>query len=59
MIKRFIFGVDHLSRMVGHAFAWCILVLTFGTCYEVFMRYVLNNPTSWAFDFSYLLYGAM
>jgi TRAP-type mannitol/chloroaromatic compound transport system permease small subunit len=59
MIKRFIFGVDHLSRMVGHAFAWCILVLTFGTCYEVFMRYVLNNPTSWAFDFSYLLYGAL
>ena len=22
------------------------------------MRYVLNNPTSWAFDMSYILYGA-
>jgi TRAP-type mannitol/chloroaromatic compound transport system permease small subunit len=59
MINRFIYGVDQLSRTVGHAFAWCIMILTMGTCYEVFMRYVLNNPTSWAFDMSYTLYGAM
>jgi TRAP-type mannitol/chloroaromatic compound transport system permease small subunit len=59
MIHRFIYGVDQLSRTVGHAFAWCILMLTFGTSYEVFMRYVLNNPTSWAFDFSYLMYGGL
>jgi hypothetical protein len=31
-MNRFIYGVDQLSRMVGHAFAWCILILTFGTC---------------------------
>jgi TRAP-type mannitol/chloroaromatic compound transport system permease small subunit len=59
MIKRFIRGVDVLSKTVGHAFAWCIIILTFGTSYEVFVRYVLNNPTSWAFDFSYLMYGAL
>lgn len=59
MLDRFVYGVDQLSRMVGHAFAWCILILTFGTCYEVFMRYVLNNPTSWAFDMSYLMYGGL
>ncbi|HUF81522.1 MAG TPA: TRAP transporter small permease subunit [Burkholderiales bacterium] len=59
MINRFVYGIDLLNRMVGHAFAWCILILTFGTCYEVFMRYVLNDPTSWAFDMSYILYGAM
>jgi len=59
MISRFIYGVDQLSRMVGHAFAWCIIILTFGTSYEVFVRYVLDNPTSWAFDFSYLMYGAL
>jgi len=53
MINRFIYGVDQLSRMVGHVFAWCILILTMGTSYEVFVRYVLNNPTSWAFDSSY------
>ncbi len=59
MISRFIYGVDQLSRTVGHAFAWCIIILTFGTSYEVFVRYVLDSPTSWAFDFSYLMYGAM
>ena len=59
MVNRFIYGVDLLSRTVGHAFAWCLLILTFGTTYEVFVRYVLNEPTSWAFDMSYLMYGAM
>jgi len=59
MINRFIYAIDLLSRTVGHAFAWCLVILTLGTSYEVFMRYVLNEPTSWAFDFSYLMYGAM
>jgi TRAP-type mannitol/chloroaromatic compound transport system permease small subunit len=59
MVQKLIYGIDQLSRMVGHAFAWCILILTFGTCYEVFMRYVMDNPTSWAFDLSYLMYGAL
>ena len=59
MINRVIYGVDELSRTVGHAFAWCLMILTFGTTYEVFVRYALNEPTSWAFDFSYLMYGAM
>ena len=59
MINRFIYGVDQLSKSIGHAFAWCIVILTLGTCYEVFVRYVLNEPTSWAFDMSYTLYGGM
>jgi TRAP-type mannitol/chloroaromatic compound transport system permease small subunit len=59
MIDRFIYAVDLLSRTVGHAFAWCLMILTLGTSYEVFVRYLLNSPTSWAFDFSYLMYGAM
>lgn len=59
MLNRFIYGVDQLSKSTGHAFAWCIVTLTLGTCYEVFVRYVLNNPTSWAFDMSYLMYGAV
>ena len=23
------------------------------------MRYIMNNPTSWAFDMSYILYGGL
>lgn len=59
MLQKFLFGIDRFSMAVGHAFAWCILILTLGTSYEVFMRYVLNNPTSWAFDMSYILYGGL
>lgn len=59
MLNRVIYSIDQLSKSVGHAFAWCIVILTLGTCYEVFVRYVLNNPTAWAFDMSYLMYGAV
>jgi TRAP-type mannitol/chloroaromatic compound transport system permease small subunit len=58
-MKKVILGIDQFSKTIGHAFAWCIVILTLGTCYEVFVRYLLNAPTSWAFDFSYLMYGAM
>ena len=55
----FLHFIDSLSTWVGKAFAWLILVLTLGVSYEVFVRYVLRAPTTWAFDFSYINYGAM
>jgi TRAP-type mannitol/chloroaromatic compound transport system permease small subunit len=58
-MQRLIFAIDQVNKTIGHAFAWCIIILTFGTCYEVFVRYVLDDPTSWAFDMSYLMYGAV
>lgn len=58
-MARVIFVIDSLSTWVGKAFAWCILVLTFAYTYEVFVRYILNAPTAWAFDISYIMYGAM
>jgi TRAP-type mannitol/chloroaromatic compound transport system permease small subunit len=54
-VQRLIYMIDQLSKSVGHAF----VVLTLGTCYEVTMRYAFNDPTSWAFDLSYLMYGAV
>jgi TRAP-type mannitol/chloroaromatic compound transport system permease small subunit len=58
-LNKIILAIDQLSKTVGHAFAWCIVILTLGTCFEVFVRYALNDPTSWAFDLSYLMYGAV
>lgn len=58
-MESFIGFFDRLSMWVGKAFAWCILILTFGTTYEVFVRYVLRDPTAWAFDMSYIMYGAL
>ena len=51
--------VDSISTWVGKTFGWCILILTFTTSYEVFARYVFGAPTDWAFDASYMLYGAL
>jgi TRAP-type mannitol/chloroaromatic compound transport system permease small subunit len=58
-VQRLIYLIDQLSKTIGHAFAWCIVILTLGICYEVGVRYILNDPTSWAFDLSYLMYGAV
>ncbi|MFQ5764488.1 MAG: TRAP transporter small permease subunit [Rhodospirillales bacterium] len=58
-MDRFIFWVDSFTAWVGKAFAWMILLLAIGVAYEVFVRYVLRDPTSWAFDLSYLMYGSL
>jgi TRAP-type mannitol/chloroaromatic compound transport system permease small subunit len=56
---RLLFLVDEISTWVGKIFAWCILILTLTTSYEVFSRYMFGAPTSWAFDASYILYGTL
>ncbi len=58
-MTRVLHFIDSLSAGTGKAFAWCILILTLSTCYEVFVRYVLNAPTLWAFDMSVQMYGAL
>ena len=58
-MNQFLFFIDRLSAWTGKAFAWCILILAFATTYEVFVRYVLRDPTSWAFDISYIMYGTL
>jgi TRAP-type mannitol/chloroaromatic compound transport system permease small subunit len=58
-MNRVLLWVDQLSTWVGKAAGWCILVLTFTTSYEVFMRYLFLAPTEWAFDASYMLYGTL
>lgn len=49
---------DRLSTLVGKLFAWTIVILTGVVCYEVFMRYAIGRPTDWAYDVSYMMYGA-
>lgn len=56
---KFVYAVEGLSLWVGRAFGWCILILTLSVSYEVFVRYVLNAPTVWAFDMMIQMYGAL
>jgi TRAP-type mannitol/chloroaromatic compound transport system permease small subunit len=59
IMNPFLYFVDSLSAWMGKMFAWCIVLLTFATVFEVFVRYVLNSPTSWAFDMAVQMYGAL
>jgi TRAP-type mannitol/chloroaromatic compound transport system permease small subunit len=58
-MKKYIYFFESLSIWIGRAFGWCILVLTLSVTYEVFVRYVLNAPTVWAFDMMVQMYGAL
>lgn len=58
-MQRFLLMIDHINIFVGKMFAWSVVFLTGVVCYEVFMRYVIGNPTTWAYDFGYILYGAL
>jgi TRAP-type mannitol/chloroaromatic compound transport system permease small subunit len=58
-VLTFITSVDRLSAWIGKAFAWCIIIMTLGVSYEVFVRYLLRQPTSWAFDLTYIMYGTL
>ncbi|WP_338661565.1 TRAP transporter small permease subunit [Pararoseomonas sp. SCSIO 73927] len=58
-MQRVLLGIDRLSTFVGQTFAWCIVGLTFVVTYEVVARYAFRAPTTWAYDATYMLYGAL
>ena len=51
--------IDAFSDWSGKAVAWLILPLVLSLTYEAIARYLFNAPTLWAFDLSYMLYGAI
>ena len=51
--------VDKISTYIGHFFAWLVLGLTGLIGFEVFSRYVLNNPHPWVFDAQIMMYGTL
>lgn len=58
-MNSYIWLADRISLWFGRAFAWAIMIMSFAMGYEVFVRYVLGAPTSWAFDMSYMMYGTL
>lgn len=49
--------IDKINEYIGRAVATVALVFAFIIIYDVFMRYVLHQPTRWGFDVSKQLYG--
>ena len=57
-LVRVIRGIDTVSDWSGRIAAWLVLPLIFVMTWEITARYVAR-PTYWAFDLSYMLYGAL
>ncbi|MGQ0545785.1 MAG: TRAP transporter small permease subunit [Betaproteobacteria bacterium] len=57
-LERAIRGIDTISDWSGRVVAWLILPLIGAMTYEVVIRHVYE-PTQWAYDTSYMLYGAL
>ncbi|MGE0875299.1 MAG: TRAP transporter small permease subunit [Burkholderiales bacterium] len=58
-MARIILGIDVFNSWIGRLAAWLTLPLMFAMVYEVFVRYAFTAPTSWAYDISRMIYGAM
>ena len=57
-VRRLLGIIDGISVWSGKAFAWLVIPLTLALVYEVVARYFFSAPTLWAFDVTYMLYGA-
>jgi TRAP-type mannitol/chloroaromatic compound transport system permease small subunit len=51
--------IDRISTWIGQVFSVLIVVLTLHVSWEVFSRYALDAPRSWAFDAMIMLYGTL
>jgi TRAP-type mannitol/chloroaromatic compound transport system permease small subunit len=58
-MQKLLLTIDKISTFVGQAFSWLIVALTLMITWEVFSRYVLDAPHSWAFDVMIILYGTL
>jgi TRAP-type mannitol/chloroaromatic compound transport system permease small subunit len=58
-MQNLLLTIDKISTFVGQLFSWFIVALTFLISWEVFSRYVLDNPHPWAFDVMIMMYGTV
>jgi TRAP-type mannitol/chloroaromatic compound transport system permease small subunit len=58
-MQKLLLFIDKVSTFAGKFFSWAIVGLTGLISWEVFSRYVLNQPHAWVLDAQIMLYGAM
>ena len=51
--------IDRFASYIGRATAWLIIPMTIAVTWEVVARHFFRAPTIWAFDVTYMLYGAL
>ena len=58
-MQKLLLTIDKVSTFVGQFFSWLIVALTVLISWEVFSRYALDRPHSWAFDVMIIMYGTL
>ncbi|NLE96029.1 MAG: TRAP transporter small permease subunit [Dehalococcoidia bacterium] len=58
VIRKVYDGIGWFSDKVGEVSKWIIIAVILTTTFEVFMRYVLNAPTMWAWATTQMLGAA-
>ena len=50
--------IERVVTVVGVGAAMLLVPLVLATCWEVFSRYVMDQPTDWAYEIGYILTGS-
>ena len=58
-MQKLLLAVDRFSTWIGQLFAWSVVGLTALISWEVFSRYVLNDPHDWNLNVQIMLYGTL
>jgi TRAP-type mannitol/chloroaromatic compound transport system permease small subunit len=58
-MQKLLLTIDKISTFIGQFFSWLIVALTVLITWEVFSRYALDHPHSWAFDVMIIMYGTL
>jgi TRAP-type mannitol/chloroaromatic compound transport system permease small subunit len=51
-------AIDAVSHSTGRIVAWLIIPMVGSLVYEVISRFVFEQPTVWAYDMTFMLYGS-
>ncbi len=54
-MRKTVHVIDSISEVTGKIFMWSMLVLVALLCHEIFMRYILDNPTIYSYEISTML----
>lgn len=59
ILQRIILIINTINEKIGFLVSFLFLAITFIAVFEVFMRYVMNNPTIWAWDLNMQLFAPL
>lgn len=57
--KRLVIRIESISEWSGKMTSWLSVPLVFFMSYDVIMRYLFRAPTKWAYEMTWMLYGAL